>query len=409
MPLEFHGSLPRQRVVTIGSAADNDIIIDHPTVSRHHAVIARPGILRRRKLSDLNSTNGTLVNGHRIKRPVRFRSGDNIRVGAVRVSFDSDSFHSALHRLFVPLTFLCLFLLGFASTEYVLSKRVGPTHLLVSSASVVRKSTESSTNLPENGSGSASANHVGRFGVRAVIAPRALSDSETPTLSTSTVPEWLRRLNDYRRQATLPALTDDSSLDAAEVSHARYLVMNYSDYFKKGSNAGSAMHTEDTSKQGYSDAGLIAAEQSDLYEGCGTLMPQSQAVDGWMEGAFHRLSLLSPGNKLAAYGFYKQPGGCWAAGLRLEPGNGAPGEAVVEFPGDGGQISLTMLVWGEWPNVLTSCPGYVFPAGLPITIQFGYGATPRVRQTSIATNGHGVEHCLIDAASYENPDPKARA
>ena len=75
MPAKFRPKLPYRRVVTIGSAHDNDVIIDHPTVSRHHAIITRRGLLRHRELSDLNSTNGTIVNGQRIDGPLAFPTG----------------------------------------------------------------------------------------------------------------------------------------------------------------------------------------------------------------------------------------------------------------------------------------------------------------------------------------------
>lgn len=54
--------------ISFGRRSDNDIVIDHPTISGHH------GILRRDKdhfvVEDLNSTNGTFINGRRIKNGV---------------------------------------------------------------------------------------------------------------------------------------------------------------------------------------------------------------------------------------------------------------------------------------------------------------------------------------------------
>ncbi len=50
-----------QERASIGRALDNDIVLDAPDVSRHHARIERAG--DRLRVIDLNSTNGTRVNG----------------------------------------------------------------------------------------------------------------------------------------------------------------------------------------------------------------------------------------------------------------------------------------------------------------------------------------------------------
>ena len=48
-------------IVMIGRAPLNHIVIDHLTVSAQHAVLLRVGASY--WLQDLNSTNGTLING----------------------------------------------------------------------------------------------------------------------------------------------------------------------------------------------------------------------------------------------------------------------------------------------------------------------------------------------------------
>ena len=52
-------------VITIGKAQDNDYIIDHPQVSRHHARLVS-GEQDCWFLEDLESSNGTFVNGHKL-------------------------------------------------------------------------------------------------------------------------------------------------------------------------------------------------------------------------------------------------------------------------------------------------------------------------------------------------------
>ncbi|HEU5103621.1 MAG TPA: FHA domain-containing protein, partial [Roseiflexaceae bacterium] len=69
--------------VTIGRDAENDIVLAAASVSRRHALLLRDsaGTL----LIDLESTNGTLVNGvpARPDEPVRLADGDTLRFGQV--------------------------------------------------------------------------------------------------------------------------------------------------------------------------------------------------------------------------------------------------------------------------------------------------------------------------------------
>jgi len=74
---------------TIGRLPDNDIRIDNPAVSGHHALIIN--ILNDSFLEDLNSTNGTYVNGKIVKKHA-MQHGDVITVGHHSLRFiDSES------------------------------------------------------------------------------------------------------------------------------------------------------------------------------------------------------------------------------------------------------------------------------------------------------------------------------
>jgi pSer/pThr/pTyr-binding forkhead associated (FHA) protein len=72
-----------QDTATIGRDNENDIVLEAATVSRWHAVLLRDaaGLL----LVDLESVNGTLVNGvlARPDEPVRLTDGDVIQLGEV--------------------------------------------------------------------------------------------------------------------------------------------------------------------------------------------------------------------------------------------------------------------------------------------------------------------------------------
>jgi hypothetical protein len=86
------GTLTGQKVeigeqdVTVGRASDNTFPINDPTISQHHCVI------RRREqafvLSDMESTNGTFVNGAAVTE-TEVKMGDQVRLGSVDCVFGS--------------------------------------------------------------------------------------------------------------------------------------------------------------------------------------------------------------------------------------------------------------------------------------------------------------------------------
>lgn len=65
--------------IVIGRSPSSDIVIDEPYVSATHArlTLQGPALV----LEDLDSTNGTLVNGHPIGQPVTLRDGDDVQIG----------------------------------------------------------------------------------------------------------------------------------------------------------------------------------------------------------------------------------------------------------------------------------------------------------------------------------------
>lgn len=73
----------------IGRAEDNDLAIDKPTVSRHHAILSEEG--DRWFIEDRGSFNGTFLNGMKIQPGVKLplRHGDRIGLGAESVVFSA--------------------------------------------------------------------------------------------------------------------------------------------------------------------------------------------------------------------------------------------------------------------------------------------------------------------------------
>ena len=74
-----------QEYTHVGRAAGNEIPLPYPSVSNRHCifVLSGPDIV----LRDLNSSNGTYVNGESISEVI-LRPGDLIQVGTVQIKFD---------------------------------------------------------------------------------------------------------------------------------------------------------------------------------------------------------------------------------------------------------------------------------------------------------------------------------
>ncbi len=71
--------------ITIGRSKDNHMVVDHPVVSRYHAIIERMGT--RYRLIDLKSHNGTYLNGKRIEGVNWLNEGDRIKIGPEQFLF----------------------------------------------------------------------------------------------------------------------------------------------------------------------------------------------------------------------------------------------------------------------------------------------------------------------------------
>ena len=76
-----------QATVSIGRALDNDVILEDPRVSRHHAQLRRR--YGRYVLYDLGSSRGTQINGYPIEECV-LHAGDVISFAGVQVIYSED-------------------------------------------------------------------------------------------------------------------------------------------------------------------------------------------------------------------------------------------------------------------------------------------------------------------------------
>jgi len=73
-------------VVTIGRGNANDLVLNHSSVSRLHAVLKQEadGVV----VADRGSTNGVLVNGERVTGERRLENGDELVIGAYSLKFE---------------------------------------------------------------------------------------------------------------------------------------------------------------------------------------------------------------------------------------------------------------------------------------------------------------------------------
>ena len=81
--------LTKERM-TIGRKASNDIQIDNLAISGEHAAVVT--ILNDSFLEDLNSTNGTLVNGQPVKKHF-LKNGDIVELGKYKLKYIAEQTH----------------------------------------------------------------------------------------------------------------------------------------------------------------------------------------------------------------------------------------------------------------------------------------------------------------------------
>src|SRR6476620_11800333 len=75
--------------VTFGRSADNQLVVEDDTaLSRHHALMERVGSVW--FVRDLNSSNGTFVNGERVLNERALHNGDELMLGRTHAMFHDD-------------------------------------------------------------------------------------------------------------------------------------------------------------------------------------------------------------------------------------------------------------------------------------------------------------------------------
>jgi hypothetical protein len=213
------------------------------------------------------------------------------------------------------------------------------------------------------------------------------------------LPEWLVRVNLYRGTAGLPPLAEDASYNDGEKQNARYIVKT--DTLK---------HSEDPANRWYTPEGAAAAAASNIVALPTPGASEEWAIDLWMQAPFHAVGILDPKLHSTGFGIYSETKGGYQTGASLDILRGRRGlHAGVTFPivwpGPGSSVPLTSYI-AEYPDPLSSCPGYVAPAGLPIVVQFGTGSVaPAVTASTFSSSGMFLDHCVFSETSYVSDDP----
>jgi len=402
--------------VAIGSHPSNDIVLDDTTVSRRHATVTRkPGGF---ELADLGSTNGTYVNGGRVRKPIALKGGDEIKFGSVRMAFvDAIEFVPAARapgRLARGLAVLAaIFIAGFAVVRY--------RSAIMAAASAIVGSISSRRSSPAPSAANTQSAAVSTQSVSTNSEATAVSTPAPLANPAAAAPDWLRRVNYYRAMVKLPPIVEDPALSDGDLAHARYIVTNYHDRIQH-EGLGAEMHTEDPGSPGFTPAGLEAAKSSDMdvwsMRGASSgADPQgwgspTWSIDGWMSLPFHRMPILNPQLTSAGFGIDCESEAC-AAGINLLNGarrkrRGVSEAGPIEFPPEGATVAIRSFD-NEWPDPRTSCPGYESPSGLAITLQLGNWLDTHLGEYSVRReNADGsrtaVEACGFDSTSYSNPD-----
>ncbi len=87
---EFEGKIfdLTQTKITVGRLPDNTLHLDHGSVSGHHAELTK--VDDDYQIRDLNSTNGTRINGAKVINH-KLQRGDTLHIGHIQMCYESES------------------------------------------------------------------------------------------------------------------------------------------------------------------------------------------------------------------------------------------------------------------------------------------------------------------------------
>ena len=231
------------------------------------------------------------------------------------------------------------------------------------------------------------------------------SENQLDSGNSGSAPAWLNELNWLRATGGLAPVAENAGLSSDCDGHAKYLVEQgppaASQFVTYEMALGLGAHHEDPASPHFSESGAECAAGGKPAPG----VAQSNDVawgrdpiddlDGlFYDAPFHRLSLVASWATVAGYGTYGDyPRRVGTLALRGEGGIGSP---LIRFPTDGSTVPVGQVRNFEIPNPLSSCPGYILPVGLPITVQLGSGYRGRMLSYSVRGPAGAVETCGFD-------------
>ena len=236
--------------------------------------------------------------------------------------------------------------------------------------------------------------------------PSPTPEPPTPTPEPAASPtiaavgtDWLQYLNIFRNQANLPPLLEDTAWSLDSQQHSRYMV--YTDHLS---------HNEDTASPYYTHAGQAAAENGNIAAGFIGSDPYKWAFNYWMSAPFHAIPILDPQLRTTGFAEYRDTNGeqQLAATLDVRRGLGTLADGVVYpimYPRDGGLTWVLRYSLPEFPEALSTCPGYQQPTGAPIILQLGDGReVPQVTASALYRDGEYLAHCRFDETNFTHPN-----
>lgn len=190
------------------------------------------------------------------------------------------------------------------------------------------------------------------------------------------VPEWLSLVNAYRRQAGVPTVVADASLNAACEEHARYMAEN-----------NHLTHNQNPELPWASAVGERCANKGNAWLGSAFSRPiwtVQRSIESWMGSVGHRLWLLYPTSTTFGYGFYTA--GNNRSGAALDVLSQAHLNADANYP--------------YWPVRYPAPNQSGIPAKrYPITLQWPYfGPAPTIEQVSLTTVSGSLIPVIADTS-----------
>lgn len=229
-------------------------------------------------------------------------------------------------------------------------------------------------------------------------APRA-----TPEATQAPTPAWLGYVNLFRTEAEIGPLLEDVGWSLGSEAHSRYTVKT--DFIS---------HSQDRASPWYSQEGSDAARNGNLAATVWFEAPPEWAIDYWITAPFHALPMLDPQLQSVGFGWYREQDGGVVFAANMDILRGLNQDLVeieypIMFPRDGGRTWVRQSVLYEYPDPLTSCPGFVRPTGPPIILQVGAGrGTPALGGSSFRSGDRVLDHCAFGETTYSNPDSAAQ-